>query len=46
LNLSVSVGIATFSPNTNLSLQELLNKADKNLYDKRRKEKNGRGERI
>jgi two-component system cell cycle response regulator len=31
-NLSLSIGIANFHPNSNFSLQELLDKADKNLY--------------
>lgn len=31
-NLSLSIGISNFYPNGNLSLQELLDKADKNLY--------------
>jgi two-component system, cell cycle response regulator len=31
-NLSLSIGISNFYPNANLSLQELLDKADKNLY--------------
>jgi len=31
-NFSLSIGIANFCPNSNLSLQELLDKADKDLY--------------
>ncbi len=31
-NLSISVGVANFYPNSNFSLQELLDKADKDLY--------------
>ncbi len=36
-NLSLSTGIANFHPNLKFSLQDLLDKADKHLYEKKRK---------
>ncbi|HDQ03069.1 MAG TPA: GGDEF domain-containing protein [Deltaproteobacteria bacterium] len=47
LNLSFSIGIAKFRPNENISLEDILDEADKNRYDeKNTKKKYGRGERI
>jgi diguanylate cyclase (GGDEF)-like protein len=38
-NLSLSLGIANFHPNSKLSLQNLLDKADKHLYEEKTLEK-------
>ncbi|MGA2525035.1 MAG: GGDEF domain-containing response regulator [Smithellaceae bacterium] len=36
-NLSLSIGIANFHPNLKFSLQDLLDKADKHLYEEKKK---------